>query len=114
MDRTFKKVGLEPILFADDGLIVTEEKEFKLLKLLKDSKVIEAGIILSDKRKDGEKVTRCFNKGKFTFVGLTYDLDAKTFSIGDTNFRHDMPLKDMVNLAWNNTYGKKGITNNWV
>jgi retron-type reverse transcriptase len=56
LDRVFKKLDLNPIMFADDGLIITDKVDKTIVERLKCSMCIETGILLSDKKKkDGKE-----------------------------------------------------------
>lgn len=68
IDKAFKEIGLDPILYADDGILLSKTK-FDMWKY--DRHLRARGLILSKRVKNGEAVCRWVD-GPFTFLGLTW------------------------------------------
>lgn len=111
LDETFKKLEIDPILFADDGIIISEsEEDYK--KLLNGEKILlEHGIKLSDKIKpDGSKATRVIDDDLVTFVGVTWrtEDDKVILDNGEEIPRKLITDKQLLKLIWNKYEGEMG------
>jgi len=71
LDYHLNRLGLRSVLYADDGVILLNNK-FEIRKLLKERKNLEIiGLKFSEKVKNGKKVTN-FSTDVITFLGLTW------------------------------------------
>lgn len=88
LDRVFHNYGVNPIMYADDGLVVINPKsegdkgfvERYADKLYYD--MLEDGVILSNKIKEGKPASRWIDDGIIKFIGITWD------------YKNDKILKD--------------------
>jgi len=106
IDQVYKEVGINPICYADDGVIIADDNiDFDKLGSLAFN---AAGIKVSEKIKDGRPVTREV-KGVLKFVGLEWDMNRDVILV-DGQWIQRKKLEDYVlrTRVWN-TYN--GISN---
>lgn len=103
LDATFKKLGINAIMYADDGVIVSDTtEEFEKLQ----NNIFElglAGIKVSKKQtKSGKEATRLIDDNLLTFVGLSWDFDRDEIilSSGERIPRKLANDKQILKLIW--------------
>jgi len=104
MGKLFQEIKLEPIMYADDGVLITRDVD--AFKKLNHPKLKAAGIYLSDKMKNGKSV--CGEvKNELEFLGLRYDLNRDRVWIHNTwKPRVWCKDKELLGVIW------KGYTSN--
>lgn len=114
LDRLWKKTNVEPIMFADDGLLIgTKESAFEMVLALSSKAAEQFGVFPSYKIKDGIEQTRLVEDDKFTFLGLTYNIEEKSFQT-PSGLITPKTLGDLRNLvldSYNQTEYSR--TENW-
>lgn len=104
IDRAFRKAKLDPILYADDGILMAKEKfEISMAKV----NILEShGLFFSRKlKKDGSKSLGFTNN--LTFLGITWDIKRDCIKLG--NFwkdRGQVKWLDIVKKVYSTGYGE--------
>jgi len=107
MDTFFKREKLDPLMYADDGVLLTDDLEtierFKTSSLLK-----RMGIILSEKNKpDGSKACKIITDDKIDFLGTTIDFRLNRISSPKGEVNLFSPLKILNKVLWNDYFDEK-------
>lgn len=80
MDTFFKKENLDPVLYADDGILLTNEVK-DIERIIKSPLLRRMGIILSEKlKKDGSASSKLIVDNELDFVGSHLNFNSMTIS----------------------------------
>jgi len=107
MDTFFKRENLDPLMYADDGVLLTDDLE-TIERFKKSSLLKRMGIILSEKTKpDGSKACKIITDDKIDFLGTTIDFRLNRISSPKGEVNLFSPLKILNKVLWNDYFDEK-------
>jgi hypothetical protein len=106
MDTFFKKENLDPVLYADDGVLLTNEVK-DIERIIKSPLLRRMGIILSEKlKKDGSASSKLIVTNELDFVGSSLDFNNMTISSPKGSCSLNCSASDISKVVWNDYFGE--------